>query len=256
MSAHFIVTQNLSTTNGFTSNVCRTITYVGTAAAVVVVVAALAFSNSDTSARPVQHRTRRNRGGTRNQRHSPSLRSNRQTSSDFHRFIGHVVDVFNKQRSMKKQYQFAVLIISPHQHSTEFLTRESMTGTSDVAYTNNRYSSFPSNNDSICNYITARLNRQDHAEALLMRRFEALMRAYETYTSLPKCRSILLYTWLFPCTWCKRKISRTLKSYTGSHQVILVYTKSLTDDDTTDDLESAGIIVKHETYDKYLPPAQ
>ncbi len=206
-------------------------------------------------------------GGVRSQSASSSHYRNRgqefniqahTSQREFHKFIQKIVELFKDQRQLG-EYQFAVLILLPSQDiNTRNLTLRTRTGvvTRPNEVTDRSSPTFPSEHN-FCNFITARPDGPTHAEALLANHFARNYSAQQR----PQCQTILLYTWLFPCDYCKREILRIFKFYTRDYRVILVYTSTVKDMDeeevtkSTRDFEQAGIDVRKEKYDKFLPPA-
>ncbi len=177
-------------------------------------------------------------------------------NEDLHGFVDKSVELFKNQRT--RGYQFAVLILLPSKNITRDFTLLAKTRivTHPDEVTNRFSPTFPSKSD-YCNFITARPSCSTHAEIFLMNQVETLMRAYSTQQYLPRCQTILLYTWLFPCDGCKRKIIQILQTYTNIYQVILVYTSDMSEDKvrrSTSELEQTGIDVRKEKYDQLLKP--
>ncbi len=180
---------------------------------------------------------------------SPENISYYRTSSGFSQAIRNLIDLFKHQRARK--YQFAVLYLSPEERlsveNMSFRTRQGTVSTPDEA-TDRNSRIFPPGG-KLFNYLTARPDGQDHAEALLMDRFNSLMRCYSIHESKPICKTILLFTWILPCDDCKQKILEKLKRFLKQQQVILVYMiKGEKDEDqegaTISELKSAGVTVK------------
>ncbi len=180
---------------------------------------------------------------------------------EFHIFIQKIVELFKDQRQ-PGEYQFAVLILLPSQDiSIRNLTLRTRTGvvTRPNEVTDRSSPIFPLRHD-FCNFVTARPHEHTHAEVFLTNHFIPLTRYCSAQQRL-QCQTILLYTWLFPCDYCKRKILCTLQSCTRDYWVILAYTSKMKDMDeghvrmSTHEFEQAGIDVRKEKYDKFLPPA-
>ena len=167
---------------------------------------------------------------------------------DLHGFVETVVQTFKHQR--KHGYQFAVLLLLPHRISRKFVLL-TQSGEATEA-TNCSYPSYPLEKD-VCNFIVARPDNYIHAEVLLLRQISSLMRR-----NIEQCRTIVLYTWLFPCDNCKQEIINALKVYTKKYRVVLMYTSRMREMhdsevmDITLELQKAGIEVRKETYDHKL----
>ena len=56
-----------------------------------------------------------------------------------------------------------------------------------------------------------------------MEKFDLLMSRYQLSGLLP-CKSIVLYTWLLPCSQCTDKIIKKLESHAKNLRVVLLYT--------------------------------
>ena len=180
-----------------------------------------------------------------------------QRSFSFHTFIQRVVDKFKGQRM--SSYQFAVLFLSPKNSLGAALNdiREKILDSS-YPTTDNTKPTFPTDTN-LCDFITARPDELDHAEKLIMDKFYALARGYRQ--KMPPCKFVILYTWLFPCSFCTGKIIEKLSSY-GSNEckVIVVHTSNREADNTNYEtnvkrLEEAGIELRKEKFDEYLDPA-
>ena len=92
----------------------------------------------------------------------------------------------------------------------------------------------------------------------MLDKFFVLMTAYRN--KMPLFRSIIFYTWLFPCSKCTGVIVEKLGSYASECEVVLVYTRcrerEMPDyDKNTKRFISAGIEVREEKLDEELKPA-
>ena len=167
-------------------------------------------------------------------------------SSEFNQVIRHLIDLFKHQR--RRKFQFSVLYLSPHEHiSTETLSFQTRKGevTTPKEATDRDSKIFPQGGMSF-NYLTARPDGEDHAEALIMARFDSFMRSY-MQRGMP-CKTILLFTWILPCDSCKDCILQHLNKHLKQVKVVLVYVTGGEKDedsekDTIHELESAGITV-------------
>ena len=180
----------------------------------------------------------------------------------FHEFIQRIVYLFEQQRSFR-QYQFAVLFLSPlpiqniNSRNMLFRTQNGVVSKPGEA-TNSTNLTFPPD-DALCNYMTARPERHRHAEVKLMDNFETLLSIYNSL-SMPRCRSIVLYTWLFPCSQCAEYIIKNLQDYIieGAYEVTVIYTskqKDLKDEEIAKILsrfELAGIEALYVSFDELL----
>lgn len=121
-----------------------------------------------------------------------------------HVFRTWFINLFHQQRNAASgEHQFAVLFLSSDiNHTTLFQTRDGMVGF-PAAATINATPTYPPAK-KFCNYVTARSEGPNHAEKLLMNRFSTLLMSY-TSLGMPECISIVLYTWLLPCLYCKRE---------------------------------------------------
>ena len=173
-----------------------------------------------------------------------------------HALTQKIVWLFKDQRN-PREYQFAVLILMPAQSG--FIL---WNGTRLVSYpdevTDRNKPTFPFHTN-LCNFVVARPDGGTHAEVALMKRFVPLLRSYNAQR-IQECRTILLYSWLFPCNYCKREIISTLGPHSESHNVLLIYTSTMKDMDSeqvtrsTRELVQSGVRVKQENFDEYLPP--
>ena len=85
-----------------------------------------------------------------------------------------------------------------------------------------------------------------------MKKLDKLLKSY----GKERCKTIVLYTWLLPCSYCCKKIIKELRRVQA--ECIIVYTSKM--QDVTDgqekkivkDLEGAGIHVKNESYNQKL----
>lgn len=181
----------------------------------------------------------------------------------YHGMIQNLVPLFQKQR--KKGNQFAVLFLASQQDKPVmiFYTRKGAVSSPD-RLTDNTYPTYPCSGD-LCNYITARPGengKESHAEAQLMNRFNELVISYQ-FSDMPVIQSIVLYTWLLPCDYCKSRIINTLKPITLGRtelSAFVFYTQTNGVADwkekcTTRDLNSAGIIAPRVAYDVFIPRA-
>lgn len=179
------------------------------------------------------------------------FRSNKPVS---HSFVQYLIDSFKYQRT--EGYQFAVLVLSPASYVTPNNTP--LLRTTGVMLTDSTTETHPPDH-ALHNYVTGRPDGHHHAEVLLLNRFGRL---WLMRNSLPStCQSIALYTWLLPCHYCTGKIIDILVHHARNHQVIVVYTSTVRDMDEETQreiiyrLESSGITVMKEKYDKVLSPA-
>ena len=216
-------------------------------------------TNDDTGLQSSSVNSHQTTGARQKERGNWQQRSVYTSQGAFHGLVQRIVNTFRHQRL--QGYQFAVLILSPYQdvaRKLTLLTRTSEVTTLDQA-TNCNNPTYPFHHD-LCNYVTARPDGPTHAEALLMNRFDPLIRSYNAQ-EMPECRSILIYTWLFPCDYCKREMIKKLHSYVTDCEVIVVYTSTMADLDeghvyrSTQEFEQTGIVVRQEDYDHYLSPA-
>lgn len=172
------------------------------------------------------------------------------TKSVYHNLVQMLVDRFEGQRI--KGYQFAVLFLSPEADvsDTGRVKIWAKTGAED---TNSTYSTHPLDN-YFGNFIVARPNGQQHAEKLLMGKFDKL------WSKNQDCKTIVLYTWLLPCNSCADKIAKVLGS--REEEVIVLYTsivKDMQNEDYTcskDKLRKAGIKVEQVNCNKKLLPKE
>ena len=178
--------------------------------------------------------------------------------NEAHILVDRIVELFQYQRV--KDSEFAVILLSSHHCITRdfiFRTRMGAVDQPDTA-TNCHTQSFPLPH-SLSNYLAARTDGRTHAVVALMNRFPLLMRSYNVQHS-HQCRTIMLYTWLFPCYECKQAIIDNLQPYTEKSRVIVVYTSTLCDLDENEiraisyEMELAGMTVRQERYDYHLQP--
>ena len=163
------------------------------------------------------------------------------------KFVPNIVETFKDQRI--QGYQFAVLIFSPH-YPVTIKPKPSRTMTDKTCLT------YPPKS-ALRDYIVARpdgvgCKEQCHAEELLLKRFKELLARNQS-----SCKSIVLYTWLFPCRGCTRKIIEKLGQLATDRHVTVVYTcrgtvKEKQERISTTKLEKEGITVIKGKYNKKL----
>ena len=181
--------------------------------------------------------------------------SYREKRSGFSQVINNLVDLFHHQRV--RGHQFSVLYLSLEEELTvenvAFKTKGGVVSTPDEA-TDKDCAVFPPDENSL-NYLTARPDGKNHAEALILERFNSLTRSfYRAHRHTFK--TILLFTWILPCDQCKEKILQELQW--EKKQLTIVYVTAGEKDkeqerSTVQDLESAGITVKKTVYAHILP---
>ena len=124
----------------------------------------------------------------------------------------------------------------------------------------NSFVSFPTDDDLV-NYIVARPDQRcsppRHAEETLLDRFDALK---DRYPGSP-ISTVLLYSWLMPCSGCTELLIQKFKNC--PYKVIVVYnndwTKAIPDEKNEENrnmLRGAGIDVYQVRYQYTLPPVQ
>lgn len=146
---------------------------------------------------------------------------------NFHNFIERVVNKFKKQRDKENpnyKFEFAVLFVSPEKDLSKVCSEMKFKNTvQPFTYTDSACPTFPKS-ENMVNYITASPSGKkgkDHAEAKLMSKLHTLLAKCGAYQTL------ILYTWLLPCGYCKGKIVHGLKDIAKDKQVILVYTSTM-----------------------------
>ena len=83
--------------------------------------------------------------------------------------------------------------------------------------------SFP-RNAKLYNYVTARPNNDDHAEMIIMKKFNLLVKAYGKSHSEDPIKYIILYTWLFPCEDCVSTIvSEMRRAYPKDSSKVFIF---------------------------------
>ena len=178
-----------------------------------------------------------------------------------HILVQNIVQKFAPQR--QGGYEFGVLFLSSEEDFETHPDVEFFAATSQDP-TDSSLPTFPPDL-SICNYVTARPDQRGtntiHAEEQLMDKLDLLMTQYKS-SDLPVCKSIVLYTWLLPCSQCTQRIIATLVSYflEDRYRVILIYTSKMRDVSAEEarrivgDLRMAGITVIQEVYDERVRP--
>ena len=118
------------------------------------------------------------------------------------------------------QKQFAVLYL--FSSKAEVLKLEFETGSENNGLTNNRKPSFP-RDAKLYNYVTARPN-DNHAEMIIMKKFDKLVKAYGKSHSEDPIKYIILYTWLFPCEDCVSAIvSEMRRAYPKDSSKVFIF---------------------------------
>ena len=151
---------------------------------------------------------------THTQKFSREYSSKKQTSDEFNTFLRKAIRLFKHQRTEGHQFVFLVVTKEYDIVKVKFRTSEKvLSGWSDRDATNSNFPSYPPNY-VLGNYICARPNKSDtkkpvHTEIILLDRLETLLKSYEGRHG---CRTVLLYTWLFPCRRCAAEIIATLGS--------------------------------------------
>ena len=110
------------------------------------------------------------------------------------------------------------------------------------------------NDTELYNYVTSRPHGETHAEELIMDKFPLLCQNYMKVNR--KVTYLVLYSWLFPCKDCTKKIIKTTRKPQGitntrfleTSDVYLVYTRVRKDDSPhlskmINNLTAAGINV-------------
>lgn len=124
--------------------------------------------------------------------------------------------------------------------------------------------SFPSNDDHLVNYIVARPDQSYspplhvvHAEKILLNRFDVLKEKFPGSS----ISTVLLYSWLMPCSGCTQLIIQKFKN--APYKVVVAYnndwTKAITEDENEKNrskLREAGIDVYQVRYHSILPSVQ
>ena len=181
--------------------------------------------------------------------------------SNFHILVQNIVQMFARQR--QGGYEFGVLFLSSEEHFETHPYVEFSTATSQEP-TDKNLPTFPPD-WNICNYVIARPDQRGrdtiHTEEQLMDKLDLLMSRYKS-SGLPPCKSIVLYTWLLPCSQCTQRIIATLVSHIleERYKVILIYTSKMRDVSAMEagrivgDLRMAGITVIQEAYDERVQP--
>ena len=163
---------------------------------------------------------------THTQKFSQGYRSKKQTSDEFDTFLNNAIQLFKYQRTKGHQFAFLVVTKDNDVAKVQFHTREKVVSSWSEA-TDSKFPSYPPNY-LLGNYICARPDKSDpknavHTEIILLGRLESLMMRRHG------CRTILLYTWLFPCRRCAAEIIASLGSRGkyGKHRRVLVYTSAV-----------------------------
>ena len=168
-------------------------------------------------------------------------------NNNFDVFFSKTIHLLKDQRN--EGHQFAFLFVTKEDNIANVIlhTSEKVVQTSNEA-TDSKVPSYPPNY-LLGNYICARPDKSDpenvvHTETILLERLESLMVRHRG------CRTIFLYTWLFPCPECAAKIIASLGSRGkyGKHRRVLVYTSAANYDTQLcwykEQLASAGIEVR------------
>ena len=173
-------------------------------------------------------------------------------------FVERIVYLFDEQPSNSSH--FAVLLLSPlpfediSVENTSFLTREHGEVCTPDQACNNTHTSFPLFWD-LCNYMTAQSSFGTHCESVLLDQFEELIGSYMS-ANMPQCRTVVLYSWWFPCLDCIKRIIDTLSIYTyvEMFEVVVLYSQrgrvfSAKEVATADQqLKNAGITLRRVLY--------
>ena len=150
-------------------------------------------------------------------------------------FIHNLFYQFKAQRwprgFKKSANQFCVLHISSIQSGVELefasrfhsqTSKVNLFGNNDPL-TSRDIPSFPLDKD-LYNYITSRPTSERHAVELVIDKFEILYQNYTTCNTKDKVRIVILYSWLFPCQECIKKLIRTVRIPHGEEGVRLLDT--------------------------------
>jgi len=149
-------------------------------------------------------------------------------------FIHNLFHRFKAQRwprgFMKSASQFSVLYISSYESDVEIefasrfhslTSRANQFGNNDPL-TNRDVSSFPLDKD-LYNYITSRPTSEKHAEEFTIDKIELLYKNFTANTK-EKVKFVILYSWLFPCQECIKKLIKTIRKPYGEEKVRLLDT--------------------------------
>ena len=120
---------------------------------------------------------------------------------------------------------------------------------------NHSVPSFPDHNNDFVNYIVAHPDHTQHptvhAEMILLQRFQTLRNKYPT---------MILYSWMMPCSGCTNALIQSLENYTCGSDVVIVYTidwkgeSAHNNQKNRKNLRQAGIQVYQVRYHLTLPP--
>ena len=122
---------------------------------------------------------------------------------------------------------------------------------------NKLVTNFPDRDEHLDNYVVARPDHRQyssvHAERFLIDRFEALRQKCQEFST------IIVYSWLMPCSECTEALIDKFDIYVGGHSVIVVYNtdqvgKDVENQNSRNRLEQAGIKVYKVRYYPTLPP--
>ena len=124
----------------------------------------------------------------------------------------------SKKESIQKQFAVLYLFSS----KAEVLNLEFKTMSESNGLTNNMEPSFPLD-AKLYNYVTARPNN-NHAEMIIMKKFDMLVKAYGKSHSEDPIKYIILYTWLFPCEDCVSAIvSEMRRAYPKDSSKVFIF---------------------------------
>lgn len=166
--------------------------------------------------------------------------------TEFRNFMQYVISTFKNQH----EQEFAVLFLSEYQSFKDIGEKNKFS--IDPKATDYEGRTFPPDKE-LKNYVTASPRRNKHAELILLGKLDILMTRFDE----DNCKTIVLYTWLLPCEWCKAEIIEQLSPWAANEgkQVILVYTCSQVNEKKehkiVQDIEAMKILVLKETY---VPP--
>ena len=186
----------------------------------------------------------RNSGG--NSVRSPYFSSINTGQNDLTRLVKELANKFKHQRT--KNAEFAVLFLFSTKGSSQWINAVATCNYGRCASPCNPY---PGQSENFTNYVTARPEREGHAEVIVLNRLNNLVQVYGMQHR-GTCRAIMLYTWLPPCPNCVTEIHRVLRPYTTTHRVVVIYTVRGEGDFRI--LRNCGIEVYRVAYEEYLPP--
>lgn len=183
--------------------------------------------------------------------------------AEFHDFMQGVIQIFQAQRK-EATSEFAVLFLWSDRDLRDISTNMHF----PTEPTDCNSPTFPCDEDLV-NYVTARPHGDEHADTILLGKLDTLLENFGE----DQCQTIVLYTWLLPCSSHKDQtggnskvtIIDKLGRLAKNKQVILVYTEKLSSEElggVTDEEEArivleiqvAGISVLKEPYHHHLPP--